>query len=246
MAVVMGPPTRGADLNGHATMRADAAGEMLSYQLKDIPKGPLWFFWYGKPLLTTSDQAFVGHKWPSQKGGVAAYLCSTGSAKSVAMGNGFGDWAPRFYTPMNSISDTVPTSLLSALGMANAQRVNGDDIPITSSLIEDAPAYPSGAWVFLHSGASHEVVNADTLVVIFGTGTLDDPDIERLEGWAHWAGGSQAMLVDHPYSDAPPMLDETPPEPGEPVEVDVSGQIEREGRVIEFEGTIELREAETS
>jgi hypothetical protein len=227
-------------------MRADAAGEMLSYQLKDIPKGPLWFFWYGKPLLTTSDQAFVGHKWPSQKGGVAAYLCSTGSAKSVAMGNGFGDWAPRFYTPMNSISDTVPTSLLSALGMANAQRVNGDDILITSSLIEDAPAYPSGAWVFLHSGASHEVVNADTLVVIFGTGTLDDPDIERLEGWAHWAGGSQAMLVDHPYSDAPPMLDETPPEPGEPVEVDVSGQIEREGRVIEFEGTIELREAETS
>jgi hypothetical protein len=244
-ANILGPPTKGTDLNGLATIRADAPAEMLKLQLADIPKGPLWWFWYGKPLITNSDQAFVGHKWPIQKGGVAAYLCSTGPARSVAMGNGFGDWAPRFYTPANTIMSTEVHSLFSRLGMTNAQRCDGDDVTITSSLIEDAPAYPAGEWVFLHSGAGHEVINADTLVLLMGTGALPEADIERLEGWAHWTGGSEASLIDHPYEDAPPMLDEVPPpEPSETIEVDMSGQFEHEGKTFEVEGTLEIKPQE--
>jgi hypothetical protein len=37
------------------------------------------------------------------------------------------------------------------------------------------------------------------------------------------------------------MTDEVPPpEPEETVEVDVTGQFEREGQIFEFEGTIEI------
>jgi hypothetical protein len=215
---------------------------MLKYQLSGTPAGGMWFFWYGKPLVSNSDQSFIGLNWPVQSAGVAAYLCSTGPARSVAMGNGFGDQAPRFYTPTNSIVDTGPHSLFSQLGMANAQRVDGDDVPITSSLIEDVPAYPADEWTFLHSGAGHEVVNADTLVVIFGTGALDTSDIERLEGWAHWLAGTEDLLDDaHPYANGPPML--SPPEE-EAIEVEMTGQFEHEGKVFEVEGTLEIKEQE--
>jgi hypothetical protein len=244
-ASILGPPTKGNDINNLATIRADAAAEMLKYQLSGTPAGGMWFFWYGRTLTTASDQAFIGLNWPTPTAGVAAYLCSTGPAKSVAMGNGYLDDGPRFYTPGNTITDAGPHSLFSQLGMANSQRLDGEDIEITSSIIGDVPAYPADEWTMLHSGAGHEVVNADTLVLIMGVGTLDTPDIERLEGWAHWMGGTQAMLGEHPYSDAPPMLDEVPPEPPEPedtIEVDMTGQFEHEGKTFEVEGTLEITE----
>jgi hypothetical protein len=244
IATVAGPPTRGADLKGLATVRADAAAEMVTYQLKDIPAGGLWFFWYGKALTAASDQAFIGHKWPTAAGGVAAYLCSSGSAKSTTMGNGYGDNAPRFRTASNAVRDTEPHCLFSQIGMLNELYVNGREVAVTASLIGEAPAYPAGAWVCFHSGAGNEVINAETLVLMVGVTPAPSPaDRQRLEGWACWMGGSQSSLdPEHPYAKAPPMLDEVPP--GGPIEVDVSGQAEHEGRVFEFEGTLEVREVE--
>jgi hypothetical protein len=243
MASILGPPTFGSDFNGHASIRAEAIGQMLKLQLAGTPKGPMWFFWYGRTLVSNNDQAFLGLNWPAATAGVAAYLCSTGPAKSVAMGNGFGDQPPRFYTPSNTISDNYPHTLFFQLGANNSQWLDGEEVPITSSLTGDVPAYPADQWTFLHSGAGHEVVRADTVAVLMGTGILAAADRERLEGWAHWTGGSEVSLVDHPYEEEPPMLEEAP-QPEEPIEIDVTGQFEREGTVFEFEGTIAISEAE--